>query len=194
MIKNKNDLKYYLKQDKIALGKKYNYPKILNDEIWKFEILLRKCEYYKNCRSGILGKLFFLFYFFRFHKLRVKLGYSIPLNVFGPGLSIAHRGTIVVNGNARVGKNCRIQESTTIGATNGNTKAPIIGDNVFIGSGARIIGDITVANDIAIGANAAVVKNFLQPGVTIAGCPAKVISQNDSHSNLEAALFEEVNL
>ena len=110
--------------------------------------------------------------------------FSIPLNVFGPGLSIAHYGTIVVNGNAVIGKNCRIQESVTIGATNGSSKAPKLGDNVFIGSGARIIGDINVADDIAIGANAVVVNSFNEKGITIAGVPAKKISDNNSHDNL----------
>lgn len=95
----------------------------------------------------------------------------------------------MVNGNARVGKNCRIQESTTIGATNGSAKAPVVGNNCFIGSGARIIGDIVIADDVAIGANAAVVKSCTESGVTLGGVPAKVISHNGSHANLSKLLF-----
>ena len=121
---------------------------------------------------------------FFFHRMRVRLGYSIPLNVFDSGLSIAHRGTIVINGNAKIGKNCRIQECTTIGATNGSVEAPVLGNNIFIGSGARIIGSIELADDIAIGANALVCNSFLEPGITIAGVPEKKISDNNSHSNL----------
>ena len=188
MISSKKDYIEYLEQDRRALGKEYKFPKIIGDEIWRFERLLRKLEYYKNCKKGLINKLYFCFLFYKYHKLRIKLGYSIPLNVFGPGLSIAHRGTIVVNGNAKIGKNCRIQECTTIGATNGIEKAPILGDNIFIGSGARIIGDIYIANDIAIGANALVNKNFYDAGITIAGVPAKKISNNNSHSNLDPML------
>lgn len=67
----------------------------------------------------------------KYYHARLKHNTYIPLNVFGPGLYIAHFGSIVVNGNARVGENCRIQESTTIGATNGATTAPYLGNNIF---------------------------------------------------------------
>ena len=111
--------------------------------------------------------------------------------MFGPGLSIAHYGTIVVNDAARVGKNCRIHEGVNIGATNGSLRAPQIGDNVFIGTGAKIIGDLTIADDVAIGANAVVVKSITEKGVTYGGIPAKKISANNSHSNLAPQLFRQ---
>lgn len=188
MINSKKEYKYYLYCDRIALGKDYKKPRIIGDEIWKFERLMRKTEYYKNCSKTIFGKIYSKWLQLLYYKKRIKFGFSIPLNVFGPGLSIAHYGTIVVNGNARIGKNCRIQECTTIGATNGSTAAPILGDNIFIGSGARIIGDINIANDIAIGANSMVNKSFENAGITIAGVPAKKISEKNSHSNLNKLL------
>ncbi len=165
-------------------------PKIFGDLIWKFQIILRKAEYYSNAYKH--KKRFFLcraWYLFKYHKYSIKLNISIPLNVFGPGLSIAHFGTINVNSNAKIGKNCRIHEGVTIGTTNGSDKAPIIGDNVFIGTGAKIIGDIFVSDDVAIGANAAVVRSISEKRVTYAGVPAKKISQKNSHSNLAPKLF-----
>lgn len=96
-------------------------------------------------------------------------GFSIPVNSFGLGLSIAHGGTVVVNDIARIGKNCRIHEGVTIGTTGKNGRAAIIGDNCFIATGAKIIGDIHLGNDIAIGANAVVVKSFLENGITLGG-------------------------
>ena len=192
MITSKKELKYYLSQDAIALKcENKRHPKIFGDEVWKFQITLRKTEYYNNLYRN--SKKFYifhlLFYRIKFHKLSVKLGFSIPLNVFGPGLSIAHYGTIVVNSAAKVGKNCRIQEGVNIGATSGSSKAPQIGDNVFIGTGAKIIGDISIADDVSIGANAVVVKSITESGVTFAGVPAKKISDNNSHSNLAPKLF-----
>lgn len=184
MIKSKEDYLLYLEYDKKALGKKYKKPKIIHDEIWRFQRLLRKTEYYVNVRKDPLGKIYSFLLQYRYYKLRLKHNTFIPLNVFGPGLSIAHFGSIVVNGNSKVGKNCRIQESTTIGATNGSDKAPILGDNIFIGSGARIIGDIQIANDVCIGAGAVVVKSVLDKGITIGGVPAKRISNKSSESNL----------
>lgn len=192
MIKSKKDLKYYLKCDQIALGKiSRARPAIVHDEIWRFEILLRKAEYYKNCKKSIFGRLFGMYIQYKYYKLRLKYNTYIPLNVFGPGLSIAHFGSIVVNGNAKVGKNCRIQESVTIGATNGEIEAPQLGNNIFIGSGARIIGNIKLGNDIAIGANAVVVNDINENGISVAGVPAKKISNNNSHSNLNYCLKKE---
>lgn len=189
MITNKKDYLSYLEQDKKALGIEKKYPSLIGDEVWKFQRRLRKTEFLKNTSNGnIKKKLFYIFSMIRFHRLRVKYGFSIPLNVFGPGLSIAHFGSIVVNGNAKVGENCRIQDSVTIGATNGESDAPVIGNNVFIGSGARIIGKVNIASDIAIGANAVVVKDFNKSGITIGGVPAKKISDNNSHSNLNKCL------
>lgn len=188
MINSKNDYLKYLKQDKLALGKNYKSPKLVHDEIWRFEILLRKTEYYVNCKKTFIGKLYSKVLQFLYYKKRLKYNTYIPLNVFGPGLSIAHFGSIIVNGNAKIGKNCRIQDSVTIGATNGASDAPVLGDNVFIGSGARIIGKVNIASDIAIGSNAVVVKNFNESGITIGGVPAKKISDNNSHSNLNKYL------
>ena len=198
MINSKNDYLKYLKQDKLALGKNYKSPKLVHDEIWRFEILLRKTEYYVNCkktpsgikktRKSIIGKLYSKVLQFLYYKKRLKYNTYIPLNVFGPGLSIAHFGSIIVNGNAKIGKNCRIQDSVTIGATNGASDAPVLGDNIFIGSGARIIGKVNIASDIAIGSNAVVVNNFNESGITIGGVPAKKISDNNSHSNLNKYL------
>ena len=94
----------------------------------------------------------------------------------------------MVNPQAKVGINCRIHEGVNIGATNGSDKAPIIGNNVFIATGAKIIGDITIANDVCIGANAVVTKSITEPGTTWGGVPAKKISNNNSHSNLSKFL------
>lgn len=181
MIHTKKELQEYLEWDKIALHRSdCKRPKFGRDEIWRFEILLRYAEYYTNNRSSFWNKVLYAIYKYRFHKMSVKLGFSIPVNVFDKGLSIAHYGSIVVNDHARVGKNCRIQENVTIGSTGGSEAAPAIGDNVFIASGARIIGNVSIGNDIAIGANAVVTKSFLENGITVAGIPAKKISENGS--------------
>jgi Serine acetyltransferase len=110
------------------------------------------------------------------------MGFSIPPNVFGPGLSIAHPGTIIVNGYVSVGENCRIHNCAQLVTAAGSTNAcPKIGNNVFIGPGAVIIGDIEIADGIVIGANSVVNKSFLEKGITIAGAPAKKISDKGSN-------------
>lgn len=185
MIYNKKDLKYYLECDKLALKikKSRKFPRPYIDVIWKYQILLRKTEYFKN-KKGKIPKILFNIYNVRLTLLGEKLGFSIGLNVFGPGLSIAHYGCTVVNGEAKIGNNCRIHEGVTIGSTNGSKEAAIIGDNCFIGTGAKIIGSVRIANNVAIGAGAVVVKDILEDNVSVAGVPAKVVSNKGSGKNV----------
>ena len=113
--------------------------------------------------------------------MSIQLGFTIPINVFGPGLSIGHVGTIVVNSSARIGANCRIHVCTSIATAAGySDKAPKIGNNVYIGPGAKIFGDIIIADEIAIGANSVVNSSFMEPGITLAGVPAKKVSDKGS--------------
>lgn len=190
MIDSRETYQYYIKQDRLALGRQQDArPRLFGDEIWQFEILLRKVEYDLNCRHGAVGTLVGKWHKMRFHRLSVRLGFTIPPNVFGPGLSIPHYGTIVVHGNVRAGKNCRLQEGVTIGATNGSHEAAVIGDNCYFGSGAKVIGAVRIADDVAVGANAVVSRDIAEAGTTWAGIPARKISDRNSRSNLCRALF-----
>jgi serine O-acetyltransferase len=153
----------------------------LEADIWRFQRLLRKVEYLKNCGKSPLDSISYLRCWYNFGKLSVKLGFTIPPNVFGPGLSIAHRGTIVVNPDVKVGENCRIHHNVTIGSgRNKSNDSPVIGNNVYIGPGAVLVGPIKIADGIVIGANSYVNKSFLEPNITIAGCPAKKVSNKGS--------------
>jgi serine O-acetyltransferase len=182
MIRSKDEYLRYLEADRIALDRRQEnladklIRLIAPDYIWDFQRLLRKLEYYKNVKhTRSLNKLRYLYLRLRFKKLSVKLGFSIPENVFGPGLAIVHYGTIVVNHNAKVGANCRIHVDTNIGASDGSNKAPRIGDNVYLAPGVKIVGDVTIPSNTAIGANAVVTKSFTEENMLIAGIPADVI-------------------
>ena len=192
MIQSRQDLKHFLRQDQIALGKGGQArPSPFGDEVWRFQRLLRRTEFHVNCARTPLGRVLAAVYRLRYHRFCVKMGFHLPLNVFEEGLSIAHYGALVVNSAARVGRNCRIHAMVVIGATNGNPAAPVIGSNVYIGAGAKIIGDIRIADDVAIGANAVVVRSIEEPGTTWGGVPARKISGNSSRSNLCAELFSK---
>ena len=96
MIQNKRDLQDYLAQDKRALGNsKKSRPNPFTDDVWRFQILMRKTEYHVNTAKNPLQKGIAAWYRFRYLRRCVKLGFSLPLNVFGPGLSIAHPGALV---------------------------------------------------------------------------------------------------
>jgi serine O-acetyltransferase len=180
VIQSKKDYIYYLEADRLSLGRTEKNPSFFGDEIWKFERLLRKVEYYKNCRKGLFWKLYLYWLKWKFHNLSVKLGYFIQPNVCGPGLSL-HHFLVGIHGAAIIGANCRIQSGVNIGTKAGETSSvPKIGDNVYIGPGAKIFGDVTIADGIAIGANAVVNKSFPEPNISIGGIPAKKISDKGS--------------
>lgn len=180
MIRSEEDYKFYLCADKIALNATGKHPHFY-EEVWRFEILLRKIEFFMNCKKGYLNEAYLKYLRLRFHNLGIKTGFLIPPNVFGPGLSIAHYGSIVVDSGATVGENCRIHQCVTIGTKAGYERlAPSIGDNVFIGPGAVIVGPVKIANGIAIGANSYVDKSFEEPEITIGGVPAKIVSRKGS--------------
>lgn len=187
MINSKQDYINFLEADRVALGKPIYSLKILLieylkvDMLWKFQRLLRKAEYFKNVRSQktLIGKIRYILIKRKFKKASLKLGFSIPENVFGPGLAIMHYGTIIINPRTKVGANCRIHACVNIGESGGKAGAPIIGNNVYIGPGAKIYGDITIPNNSAIAANAAVSKSFFNEGVVLGGVPAKEIGKVD---------------
>ena len=113
------------------------------------------------------------------HYLRgIRLGFDIPTNVFDYGLRINHYGYLVVNGGARIGKFCDIHQGVNIGQNVEPGSVPTIGDNVWIGPGAKLFGKITIANRIMIGANAVVNKSFLEENITIAGVPARKVKDS----------------
>jgi len=184
VIQSKEDYLYYLEADRLSLDKTQKTPSFFGDEVWKFERLLRKVEYYTNCKKGLFWKLYLYLVKLKFNDLSIKLAFHIEPNVCGPGLALHHFG-VGIHGAAKIGANCRIQGGVNIGTKAGETSAvPKIGDNVYIGPGAKIFGDITIADGIAIGANAVVNKSFLEPGISIGGIPAKKISDKGSEGFL----------
>lgn len=193
MIRSYQEYRHYLDADRIALKRVFNRF-IIHDEIWKFQRLLRKLEYVMNCkRQKHLGwLLYYKLLSLRFHRKSVKIGFEIPPNTFGPGLSIAHRGTLVVHPDARIGKNCRIHVDVVIGTRPGPVdKVPTIGDNCYIGPGAKIYGDIVLGDNMAIGANSVVNRSFKDGYQTIAGIPARKISDTGSDEFLISTRSEK---
>lgn len=186
MIQSKAEYLYYLQCDKIAMRKETRRPRFKHDVIWTFLRLMRRCEYYENCRKDFVGRLYAKYLKYRYVVLSQRLGFSIGFNTCGPGLCIEHYGCVIINQHAHVGANCRIVGAAVIGAT-ADDKTPIIGDNVFIGFGAAIIGAVTVADGVAIGANAVVSRSVTTPDVTVGGIPASIISPRGSAQYIRKA-------
>ena len=90
----------------------------------------------------------------------------------GPGLYLPH-GNVVIDGIVRIGRHCVIAPWVTLGV-NGSVAGPTIGDNVFIGTGAKILGGVHVGDNVRVGANA-VVLDDVPAGSTVVGIPARVV-------------------
>lgn len=175
MITDRQTYREYVKEDLKAYGLThvgfYNYWWM---DCLRFQLRLRRIEYLHNTagHNPLKGLWRFVLEVVN-HRLATRLGFTIPKNVFGPGLHIVHYGTIVVHPDARVGRNCRLHPSTSIGDYNG---VPRLGDNVYIGPGAKIYGPVTLGNNVAVGANAVVNKSF-GSNVTLGGVPARIVAE-----------------
>lgn len=158
------------------------FTKRLFDRRFKFYKSLRMTEYFTNNRVDFVGRNIAKILRLRHTMLCDKYQWTIPINVFAEGLAIVHVGTIVVSGDAKIGKNCRIHVCTNIGRASSKegVGAPILGDNVYIGPGAKLYGKIFIGDNTAIGANSVVNCSFPEGNCSIAGVPAKVISSNGS--------------
>lgn len=116
--------------------------------------------------------------FRKFYRYWVKLFYK-PMDTLyiesceiGGGLFIQHGFSTMIAAKS-IGENCWVNQQVTIGFK-GEGKAPIIGNDVMITCGAKVLGDIYIGNNVIIGANAVVVKD-IKDGLTVGGVPAKVI-------------------
>jgi serine O-acetyltransferase len=90
----------------------------------------------------------------------------------GPGLTLYHPNGVVIHPLAVIGSNCVLCQQVTLGLGS-RPGAPTLGDRVFVGAGAKIIGAVTVGSDAEIGANAVVVRD-VPPGAIVVGVPAQV--------------------
>jgi serine O-acetyltransferase len=149
-------------------------------ESYKYIFWMRTCSFAK---ASIIYK-YTLYPFARIilkHYV-YKLGISIPYKTnIGKGFYIGHFGGVVINSGATIGVNCNISQCVTIGrAGRGGAKGfPVIGNNVYLGPGAKIIGGIKIGNDVVIGANSVVTKDVPDKAVVV-GIPGKVISFDGS--------------
>lgn len=149
--------------------KHYNHTKY-----WK-----RRAEVINfNSKVPKLIRLFWLYQIKRtdaFNNAFMGTGFGVGAAFAEPPILPHFLNGIIVSYGAKIGKNCTIFQQVTIGQ---NSKGhPIIGDNVFIGAGARIIGKVTIGDNVKIGANAVVI-NDIPSNCTAVGVPAIVKNLN----------------
>ncbi|MEN9334487.1 MAG: hypothetical protein RLY35_1667 [Bacteroidota bacterium] len=117
-------------------------------------------------------------------KLIIRLIYNSALDcrtVIGRGTFLAYGGIgVVIHQRAVIGKSVTISQQVTIGGRSGKEGVPVIGDHVFIGAGAKILGDITIGEYAIVGANSVVLRD-VPAHSTVAGVPAKIIGSTEKY-------------
>lgn len=180
----------YIKSDRIDYCSSFSKEGLLDR-------ILRSEQYWVRCYLSALraeewyafyspNKLLMYYYKRRKNVLGRKLGFFINAGCFDIGLKIYHYGSIIVNPKSRIGKNCTIHGNCCIGSKGTfPDDSPVIGDNVDIGQNAQILGGITIADRVKIGAGTVVTKSILTPGVTVVGVPARIIEKKHESFNYD---------
>ena len=103
---------------------------------------------------------------------------------FGPGFVLIHSQGVVINGAVRGGSRIYVEHQVTIGAE--KDQSPVLGDRVFLGAGAKIVGPVTIGSDVRVGANAVVVRD-VPSGVSVGGVPARILRTHDGEASTDAS-------
>lgn len=131
----------------------------------------------------LLPKLIYYLQYFLFNC-------SVPAScAIGGGTKFGYGGmAVILHARTKIGKNCIIGSCVTIGGKSGWYEVPMIGDNVEIHSGAKIIGPVRIGNNVIIGANAVVTKD-IPDNCVVAGIPAKIIKENITKEDFKSVKY-----
>lgn len=202
MIKTIAELKNYLAADAKLYPKLSNgvFRRIKNRiattpqssqwKIFSYIRVLRYAEYHLNNSllsnrisiKSIYHTICLIYDYWRLRRLSYQTGFQISPNSVGKGLMIYHYGSIIVNGEAKIGDNCTLFPGIVVGAKpNG---VPKIGNHVMIGAGAKVLGGVTIGDNVTIAPNAVVVKDVPKDAIVV-GVPAKIlrIKSNEDSTN-----------
>ena len=140
-------------------------------------------------RPAMVRKLCSLIYHVLYKIVQVITGIELPCEVVvGRNFVIDHFGGIIISGYAKFGDNCRIRDGAVVGLRRvGEKFAPVVGNDVDIGSGAKLLGPITIGDKVLIGANAVVLCDVPDNSIAV-GVPA-VVKPRSLHGSTTIAAF-----
>lgn len=179
MIRNNFDCKYYFVEDLKRYHLRFIDRFIFNENYHTVKYLkaLRRLEYLTNIKKNIFQKIEYFYAFWNYKRLCFRYKMKIGINTCGPGLYIPHIGFLRVATKARVGKNCIIAPGVVIGTKHTFDNVATIGDNVEIALGAKVIGKVSIGNNVIIAPNSVVVKD-IPDNCVVSGIPAKIIKKD----------------
>lgn len=142
----------------------------IKNHIWAFLYMFAIAKTFRNV------------FYYRIGYWRLLVGYvkgistcEIHTKDIGGGLFIEHGGAVYISGKS-IGENFYINQCATVGFSD-YVHRPVIGDNVSVKAGAKVIGDVQIGSNVTIGANAVVVKN-VPDNCTVVGVPAYIVRRN----------------
>lgn len=165
-----------LRVESVKYGSRSILKSFIKDPRFRVNLWLRVGQYlYLSSNSYLVRHL--LLRLIKNH-LQVKYGFDTTFGVeIGPGLKVVHLGSIIIHGNSKIGCNFTILNNVNIGQTRSDPSlVPVIGDDCYVGAGAKIIGGIHLGRRIVVGCLTLVNKDFPDDSV-VAGIPGKVLNQ-----------------
>lgn len=177
MITSKQELRFYIQADMMMNRGKFRWSLkdrlkhlLIPDYTMRYLKAMRFQDYYSRCPHLNPFKLLYkAYYAVQYHRLGVKLGFSIGYSTLGYGVVIPHYGTIVLGNTNRIGNYAAIHTSTCIADT-----GKAIGNGLFLATGAKVTRHLTLGDNVSVGANS-VVNNSFNSNCMIAGSPARFI-------------------
>lgn len=168
--------RYYGNSDFMSMLKTYKMQ-----AAFKYTTEYRKVHEYISKGKKSIG-----YYYHRWKYLRLSIKYGYQINVhteIGSGFYMGHRGTVIINGNAKIGSNVNIATGVTIGQENrGKRKGvPVIGNRVWIGTNVVIVGKISIGDNVLIAPNTYINMDIPSDCIVV-GNPAKIIPNKDATS------------
>lgn len=154
-------------------------------EVIEYLRLMRILDYLYN-QKGIVCAIKKKIYAYFYYRLGIKLGFSLPPQIFGYGIVIPHYGTIVVGSNNVIGNYAVLHTSTCIAST-GST----IGEGLYMSPGSKITKRITLGDAVTVGANTVVNKSCEEGFALLGGIPAKKIKESTTWWVRDGDIFIE---
>jgi len=190
------EYRYLVRSDLYRLNRDVSFANLLKQlvlgEAFTYIFWYRTCRYARQNRLTRLLVFPFALWLMRHHGFR--LGINIPYQTdIGPGFYISHFTGVFVNSRCTIGKNCNLSQGVTLGLANRGPRkgVPTLGDNVYLGPGAKVVGAVHIGDNVAVGANAVVTRDLPANAVAV-GIPARVISHEGSTGYVARTAYESV--
>lgn len=179
MITSKSQYLFYLRADRMMNRAKFKWTlkdRLIHiafpDYVMRYLKSMRYLDFFKNgCKRGTAGWFLrlplYCYHRRRWRQLGFRTGFSIGFETLGYGVTIPHYGTIVIGGDNRIGNFAVLQSCTCIEGT----PSHIIGDNLYMATGAKIVRECRLGDNVTVAANSVVMDSF-SGNVLLAGAPA----------------------